>query len=259
MRYILNILWSNLLLLSYLAFSYYYFNGWWYSSIGTILILFFSYLIWRKDFIKIIGLKLTLREFLITIALTIGTILGSLFLIKHIGLRNNISIHFTSLQNYYHDIFYILNEEIVLGSIPIYLLISRLKIKSLYVSIGLALVFTMVHYVFYKWIFLERGIIEIQTLTTLFLVGIVRNNLIIVNKHIGYSWALHFGWMVVLFGCLPEWVDSGKVVTEPDRFNLFLGSHEMLIISIFLAGISIFHIIKKLYITQPKQNHGTGN
>lgn len=252
-----NIIWANLLLCSYLAFSYYYFNGWWYSSIGTILILLFSFLIWRKDFLKIVGLKLSLKEFFITVALAIVSILGSLFLIKHIGSKHNIIIQFTSFRSYYHDIFYILNEEIVLGSIPIYLLISRLKIRSLYVSIGLALIFTLVHFVFYKWIFLERGIIEIQTLFTLFLVGIVRNNLIIVYKNIGYSWALHFGWMVILFGCLPEWTESAKVVTEPDRFNLFLGSYEMLIISIFLAGISIFHMIKKLDSNRLKANHGS--
>ena len=35
MRYILIIIWAILLLISYLVFSYYTFDGWWYSSIGT--------------------------------------------------------------------------------------------------------------------------------------------------------------------------------------------------------------------------------
>lgn len=244
MKYYFKIVWISLLLCSYLAFSYYYFNGWWYSSIGTGLILVFSYLIWGKEFLKVVGLKLSIKTILKTILLAICTLVCSLLLIKYIGSRNDISILFTSLGNYYHDVFYILNEEIILGGIPIFLLVSKLKINPIKVSIGLALIFAIVHFAFYKWVFIDRGIIEFQTLFTLFLVGIVRNNLIIVNKHIGYSWALHFGWMVILFGFLPIWVETDTVVTEPERFNIFLGSTEMLIISIVLASISLMHMVR---------------
>ena len=244
MKYYFKIVWISLLLCSYLAFSYYYFNGWWYSSIGTGLILVFSYLIWGKEFLKVVGLKLSIKTILKTILLAICTLVCSLLLIKYIGSKNDISILFTSLGNYYHDVFYILNEEIILGGIPIFLLVSKLKINPIKVSIGLALIFAIVHFAFYKWVFIDRGIIEFQTLFTLFLVGIVRNNLIIVNKHIGYSWALHFGWMVILFGFLPIWVETDTVVTEPERFNIFLGSTEMLIISIVLASISLMHMVR---------------
>jgi hypothetical protein len=244
MKYYFKIVWISLLLCSYLAFSYYYFNGWWYSSIGTGLILVFSYLIWGKEFLKVVGLKLSVKTILKTILLAICTLVCSFLLIKYIGSRNDISILFTSLGNYYHDVFYILNEEIILGGIPIFLLVSKLKINPIKVSIGLALIFAIVHFAFYKWVFIDRGIIEFQTLFTLFLVGIVRNNLIIVNKHIGYSWALHFGWMVILFGFLPIWVETDTVVTEPERFNIFLGSTEMLIISIVLASISLMHLVR---------------
>lgn len=244
MKYFFRIVWIFLLLSSYLAFSYYYFNGWWYSSIGTGLILLFSYLIWGKEFLKVVGLKLSIKTILKTILLAIGTLVCSLLLIKYIGSRNDISILFTSLGNYYHDVFYILNEEIILGGIPIFLLVNKLKINPIKVSIGLALIFAIVHFAFYKWIFIDKGIIECQTLFTLFLVGIVRNNLIIVTKHIGYSWALHFGWMVILFGCLPIWIETDTVVTEPERFNIFLGSTEMLIISIVLASISLIHMVR---------------
>ena len=243
MKYYFKIVWISLLLSSYLAFSYYYFNGWWYSSIGTGLILVFSFLIWGKDFLKVVGLKLSIKTILKTLLLTIGTVVSSLLLIKYIGSKNDIVIQFTSFKNYYHDAFYILNEEIILGGIPIFLLVNKLKINPIKVSIGLALFFAIIHFAFYKWIFIEKGIIECQTLFTLFLVGIVRNNLILVNKHIGYSWALHFGWMVILFGCLPIWVETDTVVTEPERFNIFLGSIEMLVISVVLAGVSLIHMV----------------
>jgi hypothetical protein len=99
--------------------------------------------------------------------------------------------------------------------------------------------------VFYNWIFLESGQLTISTLITLFMVAIVRNNLIIVYKHIGYSWALHFGWMVIMFGSRLYYVESGEALTEPERFIVFLGSHEMLILSCILAGLSVLHLMKK--------------
>ena len=245
MRYILNTIWAILLLTSYLGFSYYTFDGWWYSSIGTGLILVFSYLIWRKDFLKVIGLRLFIKSILKTIGLTILIIIGSVLIISYIGSNNKIGIQYTDIGNYYHDIFYILNEEIILGGIAIYILVNRFKIKPLLVSIGLALLFSIIHFVFYRWIFLQTGLIETQTLITLFLVGLVRNNLIIVTRHIGYSWALHFGWMVVLFGSFPYWIDTNTGLTEPERFNIFLGSNEMLILSCIVAGLSFLYLIKK--------------
>ncbi|MCD4769025.1 MAG: hypothetical protein K8R35_02515, partial [Bacteroidales bacterium] len=158
---------------------------------------------------------------------------------------------FADISEYYHDIFYVLNEEIILGGIAIYILVNRFKIKPLLVSIGLALIFSLIHFVFYKWISYHTGLIETQSLITLFFVAIVRNNLIIVNRHIGYSWALHFGWIVVMLGSYPYWIDTNTGLTEPERFNMFLGSKEMLILSCVLAGSSLLYLIKK-YSPQQK-------
>ncbi|MCD4770771.1 MAG: hypothetical protein K8R35_11465, partial [Bacteroidales bacterium] len=114
MRYFLNTIWAILLLFSYLGFSYYTFNGWWHSSIGTGLILVFSYLIWRKDFLKVIGLSLSIKSVIKTIGLTILIICGSILIIKYIGSKNMVAIQFADISEYYHDIFYVLNEEIIL-------------------------------------------------------------------------------------------------------------------------------------------------
>ena len=73
----------------------------------------------------------------------------------------------------------------------------------------------------------------------------MRNSLILQTGHIGYSWALHFGWMVVMFGSKHIDLNSNLRVTEPERFNLYLGSIEMLGISIVLAGLSLTYWIKK--------------
>ncbi len=230
-----------LLGLSYILFSYYYFNGWWNSSIGTVLILFFSYLIWKKDFLNMIGLRLNLKTGIKSLFLAGIFIISSLVLMKYIANKHNISIFYTNWKNYYHDIFYILNEEIVIGAIILFTSVKKYKISPIVASIGLALVFSLIHYAFYKWIFNDRGIIEISTLVTLFFIGFVRNNLILQTGHITYSWALHFGWMVIMFGSRHIYTDTKIALTEPVKFNTYLGSKEMLIISIILAFGSLIY------------------
>jgi hypothetical protein len=132
-------------------------------------------------------------------------------------------------------------------------LVHKRKIRPITASIGLAVFFALIHFVFYKWIFNDRGILSVSTLTTLFLVGFVRNSLIFQTGHIGYSWALHFGWMAMMFGNMHIHPDSMLRVTESERFNLYLGSVEMLIISLTIAGLSLLYWIKKYNPQQPKE------
>ena len=158
-------------------------------------------------------------------------------------------ISFTNWRNYYHDIFYILNEEIVIGAMLLFSLVNQRKIRPIIASIGLAVFFSLIHFVFYKWMMRDRGILEITTLLTLFCVGFVRNSLILWTGHIGYSWALHFGWMVIMFGSMHIDLNTNLRVAEPNRFNLYLGSIEMLIISIIIAGLSFVYWLKKVQPT----------
>ncbi len=240
-----NTLLFALLITLYFLFSYYIFNGWWYSSIGSILIITLSNLIWRKDFLKQIGLQLNIQTIAKAIILAVLITACSLLIMKYIGNRENIRIEYTNWRDYYHDIFYILNEEIVLGAILLFSLVNKWKIKPIVACLLLAVFFALIHFVFYRWIFLERGIIGISTLITLFLVGFVRNSLILITGNIGYSWALHFGWITIMFGSMHTYVDTDLGISEPERFNLYLGSTEMLIISIIIAGGFIAYWIKK--------------
>jgi hypothetical protein len=235
----------SLLGLSYGFFSYYFFGGWWNSSVGSLLILFFSYLIWNKDFLRHIGLQIDLKTTSKAIILAGVITICALLIMKYIANKHNVQIRFTNWRDYYHDIFYILNEEIVIGAILLFAMVNKRKIRPIIASIGLAVFFALIHFVFYMWIFKDRGIIGVSTLTTLFLVGFVRNSLIFQTGHIGYSWALHFGWMAIMFGSMHNDLNSNLRVTEPERFNLYLGSIEMLIISIIIAGLSLIYWIKK--------------
>ena len=241
----ISILWGSLVVVSYLLFSYYYFDGWWYSSVGTILVLFFSYLNWGKKFRSIAGVAMRLMEGIQSVAFSILVVILTIVLIKYIGREYVTGIGVSSVWNYYHDVFYILNEEIILGAIPLYLLIKRHRVKTLPASGMLALAFALFHFVFYKWIFLQTGTLELTTLVTLFMVAFIRNNLIISSGHIGYSWGLHFGWMAVMFGSnIMTTPDKGQLL-EFEKFNYFLGSFEMLTISSIIAVISYLVLRKK--------------
>lgn len=234
-----------LLVLSYILFSYNLFGGWWNSSVGSLLILFFGYLIWNKGFPAHLGVRVNLKTIGKSIILAIIVTICAYLLMNYIANRQGVLIRITDWRNYFHDIFYILNEEIVIGAILLFTLVNQIKIRPLIASILLALFFALIHFVFYMWIFSDRGVIGVSALVTLFLIGFVRNSLILQTNHIGYSWALHFGWMVIMFGSMHIDLQNDMRVTEPDRFNLYLGSTEMLIVSIIITGLSLICWLKK--------------
>lgn len=234
----------SLLGLSYGFLSYYYFGGWWHSSIGTIAIVTFSFFIWGNDFLRQTGLKMRPKIIFTSIVVAIILTFVTCLIMKYIGDKEGVLIKYTNWRSYYHDIFYILNEEIILGAMPLILLVHKWKLKPIIASTILALLFSVIHFAFYKWIFNDRGIIQMTTLITLFFVGIIRNNLIIQTGHVGYSWALHFSWMAIMFGSAHQFISNNSRVTEPDRFNLYLGSYELLIISTILVGLSIILLMK---------------
>ncbi len=163
----------------------------------------------------------------------------------YIGSINSVEIQLTNFKNYFHDIFYTLNEEIILGAIPLFILTKRTNIHPLLISSLLAIAFAAFHFIFYKWIFLESGLLYPNTLITLSLVGFIRNNLILTFGHIGYSWAIHFGWVASMFGSHHFFRETGVRLTEPERFNMYLGSNELVIVSFLLALMTAMLFLKK--------------
>jgi len=238
-------LWINTLVIIHLLFSYYLFNGWWNSGIGTVLIVVTSYLFLKDKFLEEIGLKLKPSSFIISISLGAIAVIGSFLIMKYIADQAGKEIKYTDYGNYIHDIFYTLNEEIILGAVLLFGLVRRIKTHPLIISAGVAVIFSLIHFAFYKWIFLQKGIIAPETLLTLFLIGFFRNNLILKFRHIGYSWAFHFGWMAVMFGSYHYSINSLKPLSEPERFNLYLGSQEMFVIATILAMVSVVIFYEK--------------
>ena len=233
------------LILSYGLFTYSAFAGWWLSMTGTALILLCSFLIWKKPFLKHIGLHINIKTIIYSVFLAAIIAACSFFIMRNIADRHNIDISIAGWPNYFHDIFYVLNEEIVLGSILLFAIVAKGKTHPVVASSVLAVLFALIHYVSYRWFFDDRGIIGAVTLVTLFLVGFIRNSLILQTGHIGYSWALHFGWIIIMFGSMHTEINTGLRVTEPARFNLYLGSVQMCVISFVMALFILMYLIKK--------------
>lgn len=235
----------NLLLGSFLLFSYYALGGWWNSAAGFILILFFSWLLWKSDFRNRTGLGINPLQAIRSVIAAIIIIALSYLLIHHLAVRNGITIKPGEWKDYFHDVFYVLNEEIVLGAIILSWLTSTRNLKPVLSCALLAVFFAIIHYIFYKWIFDDRGVIGMMTLLTLFLIGFLRNSLILISGHIGYSWALHLGWIAVMFGSMHNYTASGERLSEPARFNLYLGSTEMLVLAALLASTGLFLMLRR--------------
>jgi hypothetical protein len=241
-------IYAAMLFMSYLLFSYYVLGGWWNSSVGTLLILGFSFLIKKNKFPEFTGIKLSPKNLIISLCLAAFLVFLFHYILKSIAKQNNAGLIFTNWKNYYHDFFYTLNEEIVLGAIAINICFNKFKLKPITISLVLALLFSIIHYIFYRWIFLEKGILLIPTLLTLFFIGILRNNLIIITKHIGFSWALHFSWMAIMFGSYHFYRSTNIALTEYQRFNLYLGSKPLIFTTLILALLSSLYLLRKRII-----------
>jgi hypothetical protein len=242
-------LYIRLIVLTHLLFSYNAFNGWWYSLTGTFLIILLARRCWSEDYLEWIGLKISLKAIIKSLILLIFVIFSSYILISLIAENPGVSIKISALLIFIHIIGYTLNEEILLGAILLKYIQKRfVHLKKFLTSVLVALVFSVLHYVFYRWIFLDKGILSIATLVSLFAIGIIRNNLILSTGHIGYSWALHAGWVFIMFGFVHIEKLTGTYMNEPCRFNLYLGSSYTTTILLIVAFVSLGLMVRKEFI-----------
>jgi len=227
----------------YLIFSYNLFSGCWYSGIGTLLIVFFAFLLWREDFLFRIGLKMNTAILLMALFLMLILTAGGYGLMQSLANRNGVMIQYADYRNFIHDLFYTLNEEVILGAVLLGYVKQRFRnLQPAAISVLVAILFAGVHYLFYRWIFTDRGILTWLTLISLIMVGVLRNNLILTTGHVGFSWAFHASWMAVMFGTYHYHTGNLEALLEYERFNLYLGSPTtfMIITALAILSFSLF-------------------
>jgi hypothetical protein len=245
LRPVFEILCMPVLIVSHINLSYDYYGGWWLSGAGLLLILLLGLLAWKKEFISMSGLNIPFREIPKILLTAAGITALSFACLYWMGSEAGITMSLNCAKSYIHNVFYILNEEIILGALVLYFLNKKIGIPPLLSSLILAIVVAFAHWILYKWYFRDKGFLAITTLLTLFLVAFFKNNLILRFSHIGYAWAFHLGWMAVMFGTIHYYNSDWRMVTDLEKFNLYLGSNFMLVFSFLLAIASIFMFKKE--------------
>ncbi len=240
MKIVKKIILVILIIISHIGLTY---SGYGTALIGSLLIILFSYLYCPKTWKANLGLKINFVSFLISVGLLFFTLFSAYFIIKSIS--NSEGIFFSGKLNscfyYMHTMGQTLNEEMILGGLLLLSLKRIFKNKySLTMAISIALVFAILHLFFYKYIVigLNRGNLSFLTISNLFLVGLIRNILILYFDHILYAWAIHLGWNTIFFTNL-----SILKFSEPVLFNTFLGTLHMLffLITVLLVIVIIVY------------------
>lgn len=236
-----------LIVLVHLVFSYYYFPRYYSSAIGTLLIVFLSWLVWKKEALFWIGLQLNRKKILLTLLAFAVFLVGSYFVIKLVALKTGIQVFPGNYKNFVHTLFYTLNEEIILGALLLKGIKGTFKKSPDWmISAGVALIFMLIHLAFFKWIFHNRGDLALFTLISLFAVGVFRNNLILKTGHIGYSWAIHFAWIYIMLGSHHFIKAQTYYLNDFERFELYLGDVRISAICVALAILSFMHLPKAI-------------
>ena len=216
------------------------------------LIIVLSSILWDREFLTKIGLRIRMHSVLLSIIFSVVIIILSYLVMNHIAAGKGIKIQANHPDSYIHTFFYTLNEEILLGAILLYYCIKKIRAHPLVISAVVALFFSLLHFIFYEWVFSEGGMLQPATLLCLFGIAFVRNNLILYFNHIGYSWALHFGWIAIMLSSSHTDPGSGASLTESARFNLYLGSSEMIAVSGILSLITMVFILRQKSQDTPK-------
>jgi len=215
------------------------------SLAGSALIIGLGYWTWKKKVLMTLGIEMNVRTIFIflvmTLLLTIAFhyLIGSIASSRHLQYSSPVSLHGLISPVYFHTIGQTLNEEMVLGALLLYAVRSMFKrTHPLVIAAGVALIFSVFHFVFYRWLTVStnEGVITLSTLFVLFAVGVLRNSLILKTGHIGYAWSIHLGFNWIFF-CGGFQNEDGSKLNEPGLFNAVLGSPQMIVLAFIMLAL----------------------
>lgn len=242
------------IILIYLLTSYVPYLGVYVSVSGTALIIFSGWIFLKKSIFQTIGLNFTLRDWIIIPLVVIITAFTAYVIIGTIARENGYdrvpSLSVIPTLRSLHTLGQTLNEEIVLG----FILIMRMRLIPLIrhpfiLSVSASMIFVVFHYLFYLLSPYQGSPLDAITLINIFLIGTVRYNLILKFNHIGYAWAVHYGWNYVMFG--GEFYRNETLIREFDVFNDFIGSPESLVLFLLIAAATFFMLMKSVKPVTP--------
>jgi hypothetical protein len=230
------------------------------ALLGSALIMVIARAIWPEDWKDWLGLRIGARDAVLAIVITpmlmalLYGMIRSIANAQDILYQPPIVKHGIIAPIYLHTLGQTLNEEMLFGALLLTALRGRFpRGRSLYIAGIVAFCFSLLHYVFYRWIVLPNysGILTLGALFVLFAIGISRNTLILKAGHIAFAWSLHLSINIVgLLGFYQ--FESGYKLSEPQVFIHILGSQNAVIMSAFvlmICCIILWPVKEKLYQT----------
>jgi len=251
--------------------------GWNFSLIASVLILLLFRFRDPLDWKQKLGIDFKLTDWFGFLVLTTSLLFASYYLVDYLSEMNGYSFRPKILhyRDYYEPdvplfpiigeyLYYIpetFNEEIFIGALLLMGLERNFKKLDMNtIAIGVALIFSLMHQAMYKWSPVQPGLLlSFQTILSLFFVGILRNVLILKTRKITFSWAIHLSFNIIFFTGYYMNTSTGKLASEPERFNIVFGNLTMVLITGFLAAISLIWMNMNRFNEEREKTSGDNN
>lgn len=212
-------------------------DNWWAFILVTVAILVVLRLLFGTPWTECAGLKLPLAQAFATVAAFLVIAMGSGLLLAIVYQAAGLRAAAPGLMAQFGFLFQAFNEEILFRALLIGFILQYTRSVFL-VSLGLAILFSATHFLMYRVTNPMHLALSFSALATLFLAGVAMNNLYLVFRHIGFSWALHAGWNVVWLPATIYDVSTGQLLYEPQIFDRVLGSPLMVAVAGAMAVLT---------------------
>ncbi|MDJ0974355.1 MAG: hypothetical protein QNJ98_07855 [Planctomycetota bacterium] len=212
---------------------------WWPFPLSSVLLLAMFTAMWRRRAWHELGLAMSRRHVAGVFVAWAGLWAAfELLLVPHVSAEAGVVAAHHPWWVVAYFPFQALNEEMLLGALLLFPLVERWG-RPLVWAVGLALVFAALHFAMYRYGVMQMTLAP-TTLVALVCIGCVRHAAILLAGHIGYAWALHAAWNMVMFGSAWWLAAEGRRLREPAVFDAFLGGSTMLVLS---AGAAILLLV----------------
>ncbi|HEY2836527.1 MAG TPA: CPBP family glutamic-type intramembrane protease [Rhizomicrobium sp.] len=213
-------------------------NNWWAFILVTAAILVVLRLLFGRQWTDYTGLNLSRTHFIIVVAAFGAIAMGSKMLLSFVYAAARLKAIAPDLTGQFGFLFQAFNEEILFRALLIGFVLQFVR-SAFLVSLGLAVFFSAVHFLMYRFTNPMHLALSAAALATLLLAGVAMNNLYLAFRHIGFSWALHAGWNVVWLPAAIYDASTNARLYEPQIFDRVLGSPPMVATACVVALLSL--------------------
>lgn len=219
-------------------------DNWWAFILATAAIVAALRLLFGQQWKSYAGLELPPVHALMAVVAFVAVATASKMLLPIVYEAAGLRANAPDIAGQAGFLFQALNEEILYRSLLIGFVLPYLRSAPV-VSLGLALLFPAAHFVLYRFSNPMHLALSINALATLFLAGVTMNNLYLVFRHIGFSWALHAGWNVVWLPATFYDATTNQRLYEPQIFNRVLGSPTIVATACAMAVLSFVFLMRR--------------